>query len=197
MSTPKPDVTTLLGLAARGDEQAREELFRRVEGELRKRAKAHMRHEQPTPNLQTTVLVDEAYVRLIGDQHVEWQSRSQFYCCAAKVMRGILVDNARRRAAQKRGAGEGPAQLEQVAEPTDGSRMDPLILVALHEALTKLAGSYPDLIEIVELHHFGGWELKQIAEEILHVPYTTVKRRWRRAKALLYREITGSGDGAD
>lgn len=196
MAVHQPDVTTLLGLASGGDRQAREELFRLVERELRNRAKGYMRHEQPTPNVQTTVLVDEAYVRLVGDQNIHWENRAEFYCCAAKVMREILVDEARRRGTEKRGGGERPAELDRVPDPVDRTASDPLTLLAVHEALNELAESYPDVGQIVELHHFGGWELKQIAEEILHIPYTTVKRRWQRAKALLYRQISGDDEDA-
>jgi RNA polymerase sigma factor (TIGR02999 family) len=191
MSRPPTDVTTLLGLATRGDRQAQEQLFRLVEAELRTRAKALLRRERPTPNLQTTVLVDEAFVRLVADSEQNWENRSRFYCCAAKVMREIIVDEARRRAAEKRGGGELPAPLDGVPDLVDWRSVDPLSLLVLHEALGNLAGPYPQLVQIVELHHFGGWQLKEIAEEILHVPYPTVKRWWQKAKALLHREISG------
>ncbi len=192
MSRPTTDVTTLLARASRGDRQAQEELFRLVEGELRTRAKALLRNERPTPNLQTTVLVDEAFLRLIADPKQNWENRSRFYCRAARVMREIIVDEARRRAADKRGGGgEAPASLDGVADLVDWRSVDPLNLLVLHEALGNLAGPYPQLVQIVELHHFGGWELKEIAEEILHVPYPTVKRWWQKAKALLHREISG------
>jgi RNA polymerase sigma factor (TIGR02999 family) len=192
----QPDVTTLLGLAVHGDQFAQSELFRRVESVLRKLAKARLRHEQPAHNLQTTVLVDEAFMKLVGDQEMIWENRAQFYCCAAKVMRQILVDDARRRAAKRRGGGERAVPLDTVPEPVERRALDPFTLLALHEALTKLAGAYPDLIQIVELHHFGGWDLQQIAEEILHLPYVTVKRRWQRAKAILHRALSGGADDA-
>jgi RNA polymerase sigma factor (TIGR02999 family) len=194
MSTPPTDVTMLLDLASRGDRQAQEELFRLVEGELRQRAKALLRRERPTPSLQTTVLVDEAFLRLVGDPDRNWENRSRFYCCAAKVMRDILIDEARRRAAEKRGGGEAPASLDRIPDLVDWSSVDPLSLLALHDALGKLAGPYPQLVQIVELHHFGGWQLKQIAEDILHIPYPTAKRWWQKAKALLHREVSGGSD---
>jgi RNA polymerase sigma factor (TIGR02999 family) len=190
----QPGVTALLGLAARGDRQAQEQLFRLVEGELRRQAKACMRQARPTHVLQTTVLMDEAFVKLVGDQDISWENRSQFYCFAAKVMRQLLVDDARQRTAEKRGGGVQPAPLQGVPDPVDYSALDPLTLLGLHEALTRLGDTYPELIEIVELHHFGGWELKDIAENILNIPYTTVKRRWQRAKALLHRDIAGADD---
>jgi RNA polymerase sigma factor (TIGR02999 family) len=180
----------LLGLASQGDSAAQEQLFRLVEGDLRKLAKARLRHERFSPDLQTTVLVDDAFVRLVGNQTLTWESRAQFYCFAAKIMRQILVDDARRRDAQKRG-GDRTAPLDEVPEPIDWQPLEPATLLALHEAMDKLATSQPDLIQIVELRFFAGYELAQIAEDILHLSYPTVKRRWQRARALLLREISG------
>jgi RNA polymerase sigma factor (TIGR02999 family) len=196
MSDARPDVTTLLGLAGRGDARAQNDLFRLVESELRQRARARLRQERPSPNMQTTVLIDEAFLRLINNQDLSWQDRSQFYCFAARVMRTILVDDARQRQAEKRGGKEEAAPLDHVAEPAAPRSTDPLLLLALHDALDRLAQSHPDLIQLVELHHFGGWELKDIAEQILHVSYTTVKRNWQRARALLHRELSGGDDGS-
>jgi RNA polymerase sigma factor (TIGR02999 family) len=197
MSLSELDVTTLLTLANQGDAQAKAALYRLVEGELRKRAHARMRHERPPHELQTTVLVDEAFVELVGDQNVKWQNRAQFYCRAARVMRELMVDEARRRTAEKRGGGIQPAQLDGIAEPIDWTAEDPFTVLALQEALTGLASSDPELAQIVDLHHFGGWDLKQIAEVILHIPYTTVKRRWLKARALLYRALSGGDDDAN
>jgi RNA polymerase sigma factor (TIGR02999 family) len=189
-------VTTLVGLASRGDRQAQEQLFRLVEAELRQRAKAALRRERPTASLQTTVLVDEAFIRLVGHGDQTWENRSCFYACAAKVMRETIIDEARRRAATKRGGGEPPVALDGFPDLVDWSCVDPLSVLVLHEALTNLAGPYPQLVQVVELHHFGGWQLKEIAEEILHVPYPTVKRWWQKAKALLHRELSGGADDA-
>jgi RNA polymerase sigma factor (TIGR02999 family) len=194
MPLPEPDVTTLLGLASQGDARAQAALYRLVEGELRRRARARLRHERPPHELQTTVLVDDAFVKLVGDRNVTWQNRAHFYCLAARVMRELLVDEARRRAADKRGGGEGPASLDGVAEPVGRAGPDPLTVLALHEALTALAATEPELAQVVDLHHFGGWDLKQVADDILHVPYATVKRRWQKARALLYRALNGGDD---
>jgi RNA polymerase sigma factor (TIGR02999 family) len=195
MEAPQPDVTTLLRLAGSGDREAREKLFRLVQGELRRQARARLRAERPGHDLQTTLLVNEAFVQLVGEQEVTWEDRTHFYCFAAKVMRQTLVDEARLRAAEKRGGGERPVPLEKAGDPVERRPLDPLTLLALHEALDKLADQSPELIEIVELRYFGGWELKQIAEDILHVPYPTIKKRWQRAKALLHRELS-KGDEA-
>jgi RNA polymerase sigma factor (TIGR02999 family) len=192
MPASQPDITTLLSRASQGDQDAQDGLFRLVEGELRKRARAYLRHERPSHALQTTVLVDEAFLRLVGDHEVTWENRRHFYCFAANVMRTILVDDARMRHAEKRGGHEAIASLHEVAEPAMPPTADPLTLLVLHEALERLALTHPELIQIVELHHFAGWELKQIAEDVLRLPYQTVKRQWQRAKALLHREMCGA-----
>jgi RNA polymerase sigma factor (TIGR02999 family) len=196
MSPAEPDVTTLLGLANQGDARAQAALYRLVEGELRRHAQARLRHERPPHELQTTMLVDDVFIKLVGDQSLTWQNRAQFYCLAARVMRELLVDEARRRTADKRGGGAAPADLDGMAEPVDRAATDPATVLALQEALTALAATEPDLAQIVDLHHFGGWDLKQIADDILHTPYTTVKRRWQKARALLYRALSGGDDDA-
>lgn len=189
MSMPQPDLTTLLIRASGGDKRAQEELFRLVEAELRRRAKAYLRRERPDQCLQTTVLVDDAFVQLIGDNNVNWQNRSHFYALAAKVMRRTLVDDARQRAAARRGGGDHPISLDRIPQPAGCNAADPLTLLALDEALTKLAKHHPELVQVVELHHFTGWDLKQIAD-ILGIPSSTVKHRWQRAKAYLHRELS-------
>jgi RNA polymerase sigma factor (TIGR02999 family) len=194
MSTTRRDVTTLLQLVGDGDRPARDALFRVVEAQLRKRAKARMRQERPGHILQTTVLIDDAFVKLVGARAMTWQNRSQFYRCAAQVMREILVDEARRRAVEKRGGGQRPVSLNHVADPVARRGLDPLTLLAVHEALNKLTLKLPELMQIVELHVFGGWQLREIAEEILHLPYGTIKRKWHLAKAMLHREIGGTDD---
>jgi RNA polymerase sigma factor (TIGR02999 family) len=196
MSLSKPDVTTLLGLTRQGDAQAQEDLFRLVEAELRKCAHARLRQGRQPHDLQTTMLVDDAFVKLVGNTKLTWENRSQFFCLAARAMREILVDEARRHAAGKRGGGRQPADLHRVAEPIDPATRDPLSVLALHEALIGLATTNPELIQIVELHHFGGWDLKQIAAEILRVPYTTVKRRWQKARAVLHAALHGDDHDA-
>jgi RNA polymerase sigma factor (TIGR02999 family) len=189
MPQPQPDVTTLLVLAGGGDKRAQEELFRLVEAELRRRAKAYLRRERPDQNLQTTVLVDDAFVRLIGGNNVNWQNRSHFYALAARVMRQTLVNDARQRSAVRRGGGDHPIPLDRIPQSAGSNAADPLTMLALDEALTKLAEQHPELVQVVELHHFAGWDLKQIAG-ILGVPSSTIKHRWQRAKAYLHREMS-------
>jgi len=148
-----------------------------------------MRREQPGNSIQATMLVDDAYCKLLRNPNIRWENRRHFYCFAARAMRQILVSHAREQHAQRRGGGERVASLDQVADVVDSRLKDEVELLALDEALTKLAAIYPDLAEIVELHHFGGWDLKQIAQDVLDVSYATVKRRWDLAKTWLYREL--------
>jgi RNA polymerase sigma factor (TIGR02999 family) len=192
MSAAQPEITKLLGLASRGDPLAQAALFRLLEGPLRKLAEDLLRRERPTPDLQTTLLLDDAYLQFVGSQNVTWESRSQFMCYAAKLMRQHIVDYARRRGAAKRGGGQTLIPLDGVPEPVARPALDPTTLVAVHEALGQLAETRPELVQIVELHIYAGWSLKAIAEDILCIPYITVKRRWDRALALLHRAL---GDG--
>src|SRR5438105_2794595 len=106
MASSHPDVTILLGLVGQGDKQAQDALFRLVEGELRSRAKACLRSRRPRHDLQTTMLVHDAFMRLVGDPNLNWEDRAHFYCYAAKVMHNIAVDVARAHVAAKRGGGE-------------------------------------------------------------------------------------------
>jgi RNA polymerase sigma factor (TIGR02999 family) len=191
MSAPQKDVTTLLHLASGGDAQAQDELFRLVEGELRKRAAALLRRERPGHLLQTTVLIDEAFVKLVGRQTVPWQNRSQFYCYAARAMRHVLVDWARKETAEKHGGGRPALSLDGLPEPIERPALDPAAVTALHRALTRLAVTHGELSQVIELHYFGGLELKRIADEVLHIPYRTLKRRCQVAKALLRQLMEG------
>jgi RNA polymerase sigma-70 factor (ECF subfamily) len=188
MATLQPDVTTLLCLAGGGDKHAQDELFRLVEAELRRRAKAYLRRERPGQDLQTTVLVDDAFVHLIGDKDVSWENRSHFYASAAKAMRRILVDYARQRAAAKRGGDDYHVPLDNVPQPASRAPLDPLFELALDEAATRLAEHHPELIQVFELHYCAGWNLKQTAE-ILGIPYSTVKQRWERVRGHLHDEM--------
>lgn len=194
MTATDKDVTHLLHLASGGDPHAEQKLFRLVEGELRKRAEAYMSRQPPGHLLQTTVLIDEAFAKLVGNPAIQWKDRTMFYCYAARVMRQVLVDSARRRSAEKHGGGRPPVSLDAVPEPAGRSTLEPATVLALHEALERLAQDHPDWARIVELHVFGGWELKDVAEKILHTPYRTVKRGWQMAKALLRREMGRSAD---
>jgi RNA polymerase sigma factor (TIGR02999 family) len=189
-ATPQPDVTTLLGLVSQGDRQAQEELYRLVEAELRKRAAAKMRREHGPHNLQTTILIDDAFLKLVGQQDMNWQNRAQFYCMAAKAMGQILVDNFRKAAASRRGGGRQADSLDLVAAPVDWQAANPLQELEVHETLNKLAQEFPEHIAVFRLRYYGGWELTEIAD-ILHISYATVRRRWENAIARVRHEIFG------
>jgi RNA polymerase sigma factor (TIGR02999 family) len=189
MSTPQPDVTTLLCRAGGGDRHAQDELFRLVEGELRRLAKAYMRRERPGHDLQTTVLVDEAFFQLVGKDKTTCENRLQFYAFASKVMRQVLVDLARRRAAAKRGGGDQPAPLDRLPELADPAASFQLTVLELNESLTRLEEYYPELAEVLVLYHFGGQNLKQIAD-ILHIAYSTVKDRYQKALKVLGEQMS-------
>lgn len=181
-------VTVLLAKAGSGDQSAKQELFQRVELELRAIADRYMRAERADHSLQTTILVDDAFLRLVGDKaDCGWQDRKHFYRVAARAMRRILIDHERQRRAQRRGGGQHhkvPIEPDHLGV----GQMQPDLL-ALDEALTKLSEVDSRQSEIVELHHFGGCTLEETAK-MLEVSPSTVKGEWRAAKAWLHRELT-------
>ena len=175
METPRPDVTGLLRRWSDGDPDALESLMPLVYGELRALAGKYFRSERPGHTLQPTALVHEAFLRLIGQNRLEWQNRAHFFGIAAQLMRRILVDHARRRAAAKRNGGTVRVDLGEPA--STGTDRDPEIL-SLDQALTSLEALDPRQAKIVELRFFGGLTV----EETAHVAGTstaTVKREWR------------------
>jgi RNA polymerase sigma factor (TIGR02999 family) len=185
----RPDVTGLLKRWSAGDKEAQESLFPLVYEELRALAAASFRSERPDHTLQPTALVHEAYLRLIGQQHVAWQNRAHFFGIAAQMMRRVLVDHARRKKAAKRDAPTFRVELsDQREEPAD---MDPEIL-ALDEVLRVLEGLDPRQARIVELRFFGGLTVEETAE-VAGVGTATVKREWRTARAWLRRELDARG----
>lgn len=187
-SQPDPHITQLLLATNDGDAQAKNRLFLLVERELRIIAAKQMRNERPGHSLQVTVLVDDTLLQLLGDNaEVKWESRRHFYRTAAKKMRHLLIDHERKRRAYRRGGGQHQrlaVDLDQIGVTT--SSID---LLALDEALTKLATIDERQSEIVELHHFGGCTLDETAR-ILEVSASTVKGEWRFAKAWLHRELS-------
>lgn len=185
MSTHISEITALLERAP-GDPKARDTLFRLIEQRFREIAGALLRKEGQAVSWQETMLVDDAFWSLISANSAQWQNREQFFCSAARVMRRLLVDHARRRKALKRGGGAAVGGLdEQRHTPRRGSP-SPTDLVELNDLLEKLETQYPDVFRVFELHYFMGCELKEIADGILRIPYTTAKRRWSEAKRLLY-----------
>ena len=184
------DITSLLHRWRGGDRDALERLTPLVYDELRRMAARYLSHERSDHTLQRTALVHEAFVRLVDQRRVEWQSRAHFYGLAAQLMRRILVDHARRTGRVKRGADVARVSLDVAPEVPGADTIDPADAVALDEALTKLETMDPMQGRVVELRFFGGLTVEEAAEA-LGVSPTTVKREWAVAKAWLYREITG------
>jgi RNA polymerase sigma factor (TIGR02999 family) len=182
-------VTEILGAIAAGDPRAADELLPLVYETLRGLARSHLAHEPPGQTLQPTALVHEAYLRLVGNGDVGWQGRRHFFGAAARAMRQILVDRARRRAALKHGAGRRAAPLREEALVVEPESVD---LLALDEALERLGARDERWREIVELRYFAGLSLEETAAT-LGLSLTTVKEEWSYARAWLHREISKGG----
>jgi RNA polymerase sigma-70 factor (ECF subfamily) len=185
--SPTTDVTRLLINWGNGDQAALDELIPLVYDELRRLAGRYMRRESQDHTLQTSALVNEAYMRLVDQKSVQWQNRAQFFGVAAQLMRRILVDHARTRSRAKRGGGI------QMVLLTDQSVMsnEAAEVVALDEALRNLAEMDPRKSQIVEMKFFGGLTNDEVAE-VLKVTSRTIEREWRKAKAWLHRAISKS-----
>jgi RNA polymerase sigma factor (TIGR02999 family) len=182
------DVTQILNAIERGDTGATEELLPLVYEELRLLAAQKLSHEPPGQTLQATALVHEAYLRLVGDAPHDWQSRGHFFAAAAEAMRRILVDNARHKQAQKCGGQRERVPLE-AADVTDPAT--PEQIVALDDALTRLAAEDPQAAEIVKLRLFAGLSVEQAAQAI-GISRATAYRQWTYARAWLRSEVHGS-----
>ena len=187
MSAPLESPTELLRAWGRGEASALDRLVPLVHDELRQLARRYMRRERADHTLQTTALVNEAYLRMIGAGQVDWQGRAHFFAIAARVMRRILVDSARRRRAPQRGGAVSHMPLDEALIPATARQPD---LVALDDALQKLESKYPRKSRVVELRYFGGMNLEEAAA-VLGVSRDTVKRDWRFAKMWLLRELDG------
>ena len=185
MSPSPQDVTQLLRDWRQGNRAAFDQLIPLVYDELRRLAKRHLQRQSPGHTLQTTSLVHEAYLRLIDQQNIEWQNRAHFFAVAARAMRFLLVDHARARQYAKRGGGARQVTLDEVAVVSPERNDD---LLALDEALSRLAALDPRKSQIVELRYFGGLSAEEAAEA-LGVSEITVKREWLKARAWLYREL--------
>jgi RNA polymerase sigma factor (TIGR02999 family) len=185
MSSSEEEVTALLRRWRDGEEAALNKLTPLVYDELHRLAHKYIRRERPGHTLQTTALVNEAYVRLVDQNSVDWQNRAHFFGVAAQVMRHILVDYARQQTAVKRGGGVERFNLDEGLIVSKESAAE---LVALDEALKALSNLYPRRSKVVELRYFGGLNNKE-ASEILNVSETTIERDWRFARAWLFREM--------
>ena len=186
-SPPAQQVTQLLVRWREGDRRALDELMPLVYEELRRLAAHYMRGERPGHTLQTSALVNEAYLRLAAHEEIQWQDRAHFFAVAAQAMRRILVDHARRRGNQKRGGGAPRVALDE-ALIVSAERMAEV--VALDDALARLAEVAPRKSQLVELRFFGGLSIEEAAE-VLGVSPGTVMRDWTFVKAWLRREIAG------
>jgi RNA polymerase sigma-70 factor (ECF subfamily) len=185
-ATPSQEVTQLLNAWSDGDRSALDRLLPLVEGELHRLAGRYMSRERQDHTLQTTALVNEAYLKLI-DQKVEWQNRAHFFGIAAQIMRRILIDHARKHLGPKHGGGN-TISLDEVAVINDERASE---LVALDEALTTLGKVDERKSRVVELRYFGGLSVEETAA-VLGVSVETISREWQRAKAFLRRELSQS-----
>jgi RNA polymerase sigma factor (TIGR02999 family) len=182
-----PDVTQLLVQWSKGNESALDALTPLVYSELRQRARNYLRRERPDHTLQPTALLHEAYLRMIGDSLPEFQNRSHFFAIASRAMRQILVDHARRRGAGKRGSGVIDVTLDEALVPAKAQNGD---LLALDQALSKLAAFDERKCRVVEMRYFGGCTVEETAEA-LGVSTITVIRETRVAEAWLRRSMLG------
>jgi RNA polymerase sigma-70 factor (ECF subfamily) len=180
------EVTLLLRAWGEGDAQALERLTPLVYQELHRIARGYMRKERPDHTLQTTALINEAYIRLVDARSVNWHDRAHFFAVCARAMRRILVDHARSRGYQKRGGGQISVQLDAV---TVGNWTPDSNILELDEALNRLSALDPRKGDVVEMRFFGGLSVDETAEA-LGISPETVMRDWKLARAWLFRELT-------
>jgi RNA polymerase sigma factor (TIGR02999 family) len=184
-------VTALLQRWAGGDESAFERLMPLVYDELRRMADSFLRHERNDHTLQPTALVHELYLRMVDQDRANWQDRAHFFSVAAKMMRRILVDHARKQSTGKRGARAVHLPIEEALDQAERSNRT---LLAVDAALTRFAEFDPERSRIVEMRYFGGLDLEEIAR-LMQVSRTTVKRHWSVARMWLHRELEAEFHG--
>ena len=182
---PRPAVTQLLGDWSRGSREAFDTLLPLVHAELHRLARLYMARERGNHTLQPTALVNEAYLKLVGERDMGWQSRAHFVGVAAQLMRNILVDYSRRKGSEKRGGGAKQVTLD---DSIVGDLGHSPALIDVDNALTRLAALDPRKARIAELRFFGGLDLEEIAEA-LSISVATVTRDWRFTKAWLQKEL--------
>jgi len=184
---PDADVTRILQAIDAGNAKAASELLPLVYDELRKLAGQRMRNESPDQTLDPTALVHEAYIRLVGKDDPGWQNRGHFFAAAAEAMRRILIDNSRRKKAARHGGHLDRVDADAIDIAVESGEEQ---LLAIHEALDRLAAYDPVKAELVKLRYFVGLTIQQTAE-VLGISEPTAKRYWTYARAWLYREIKG------
>ena len=180
-----PGITQLLAAWSNGDESALDAIVPLVYDELHRMARRFMARQNPGHTLQPTALINEAFIKLVGNENKEWKDRAHFFGVAAQAMRHILVDYARSRNYAKRGAGAQRVELDQALMVTQERSGD---IVALDDALNELSKVDPRKSQVVELRYFGGLTVEETAE-VLKVSTVTIMRDWSLAKAWLYREL--------
>ena len=186
MPTPSPrDIPQLLADWSNGDKAALDKLVPMVYEELRRLASYYVRRERAGCTLQTSALVNEAYLKLIDQRDVRWRDRTHFFAIAAQLMRRVLIDHARRHLYAKRGGGAYELSLDEAALVSEEPAAE---LIALDDALNELAVLDPRKSQIVEMRFFGGMSAEEVAEA-LGVSLRTIEREWRKAKAWLHRAL--------
>jgi RNA polymerase sigma factor (TIGR02999 family) len=189
----KPDVTQLLVLWSQGEAGALERLLPIVYAELHRIAARQLRRERRDHTLNPTALVHELYLRLVDQRRASWQNRAQFFGVAARLMRRVLVDHARSRQADKRGGSATHVSLEEAGDQPGVAALADVL--AVDDALERLAGQDPQQVRMIELRFFAGLTVEETAHVLERSP-RTVKREWRLARAWLHRELRGGGQGA-
>ena len=182
------EITQLLAAWREGNQAALDELYPLVYDELHRLARRYMSRERKGHTLQTTALINEAYVRLVDQRSVQWANRSHFFAISAQIMRRILIDHARRHSYAKRGGGARQVSLEETATMVKGDFSE---VLRLDEALKSLAQLDPRRSQVVELRYFGGLNNEEIAG-VLKISENTVIRDWNMARAWLHRQLSGS-----
>ena len=182
------EITQLLEDWSNGNQAALDKLYPLVHDELRRMARRYMSRERKDHTLQTTALINEAYLRLVEQRHVHWQNRAHFFAISAQIMRRILIDHARRYNYAKRGAGAQKISLDETAVAARDRAAE---LLSLDEALHRLAEIDQRRSRVVELRFFGGLDNDEIAA-VLKISPNTVTRDWNLARAWLYQELSGS-----
>ena len=183
------DITQLLQDWQRGDRQALDRLMPLVYDELHLIATRHLARERRERTLQTTALVNEAYMKLVAQRKVDWQNRSHFFALAARLMRRIILDDARRRQREKRGGDAVLVPIDDVEISTPSRAVDAVDVLELDRALTDLEAIDADQSRIVELRFYGGLTIEETAE-VMGVSIATIKREWAMAKGWLFRALT-------
>jgi RNA polymerase sigma factor (TIGR02999 family) len=183
------DVTQMLVAWSNGDRGALDSLMQLIYAELHRLASRYMRSEGPDHMLNTTALVNEAYLRLVNQNHVNWQNRAHFFAVSAQAMRSILIDMARGRNRLRRGGGAYHVSLDETLVFSDARAEE---LIALDDALAELAKLDERKCRIVEMRYFGGLNAEETAA-VLKISVATVEREWKRARAWLYSELKNTG----